>query len=157
MSLPPVEAEAKPHDIWLSALIRRGLGLWKRLGGLDTTPWQADPEKSTSWNRGAYLVNGPGHCGECHTPRNSLMMERADREFAGGPHPDGSGRVPSLRGLIVRGKYKDAKDLQSAMQFGEMMGYDRLSSGGMADVQAGLAKLPENDIAAIAEYLVSLK
>jgi mono/diheme cytochrome c family protein len=156
MSLPAVKAPPKPHDIFLAPVVRRAAGVWKRFG-LDTQPWQPDPEKPPSWNRGSYLANGPGHCGECHTPRNMFMVERSDRQFAGGPHPDGDGRVPSLRNLVERGRYKDVADLASALQFGETLGYDKLSSGGMGDVQAEIAKLPESDIHAIAEYLISLK
>ena len=43
-----------------------------------------DPGQTPEWNRGAYLVNGLGHCGACHTPRNLLGAERADRPLAGG-------------------------------------------------------------------------
>ena len=155
-SLSPVRAPPKPHDVWLLPVVRRGIGLWKLIG-LDTSPWQPDPAQSASWNRGSYLVNGPGHCGECHTPRNLFMVKRSDRAFAGGPHPEGEGRVPALRGLITRGRYKDAKDLASALKYGEALGYDKLSSGGMGDVQVGLAKLPDSDIQAITDYLVSLE
>ncbi|CAN5323819.1 c-type cytochrome [soil metagenome] len=155
-TLAPVNAPRRKHEILFPALVSRGIGLWKH-AALDTTPWAPDPAKSESWNRGSYLVNGPGHCGECHTPRNLIMARRADRPMAGGPHPDGDGRVPSLRSLVARERYKDAKDLASALQFGETLGYDGLSSGGMAAVQANIAKLPESDIQAIAEYLVSLQ
>ena len=72
-------------------------------------------------------------------------------------HPEGKDRVPSLRNLIGRKRYADAEELTSAMRFGETMGFDRLSSGGMGDVQANLAMLPEEDVRAIAEYLISLK
>jgi mono/diheme cytochrome c family protein len=136
-------------------LLRRGVGLWKRLA-LDDTPFMPDPTKSPSWNLGAYLVNAPGHCGECHTPRTIILTPDAGRFLAGAPHPEGKDRVPSLRNLIGRGRYADADELTSAMRFGEMMGFDRLSSGGMGDVQANLAKLPEDHVRAIAEYLVSL-
>jgi mono/diheme cytochrome c family protein len=156
MSLPAVKSPAKSHDIWLVPVVRRGVGLWKRFG-LDTTPWQPDTARSPSWNRGSYLVNGPGHCGECHTARNIFMIKRSDRQLSGGPHPEGEGRVPSLRNLIARSRYKDANDLASAMQYGETLGFDKLSSGGMGDVQAELAKLPASDVQAIAEYLVSLE
>ncbi len=155
-SLPAVKAPHKAHEIWLTPLVRRGVGLWKRFA-LDTHRWQPDPTRSASWNRGSYLVNGPGHCGECHTPRNIFLMKREDRILAGGPHPEGEGRVPSLRNLIGRGRYKDSKDLASALQYGETLGYDKLSSGGMGEVQAELSKLPESDIQAISEYLVSLE
>jgi len=75
----------------------------------------------------------------------------------GGPHPEGEGKVPSLRDLIGRGRYKDAADIASALQFGEIMGYDKISSGGMGQVQTNVSKLPESDIKSIAEYLASLK
>ena len=76
--------------------------------------------------------------------------------MAGGLHPGGEGQVPSLRGLVARGRYKDVGDLTLALQFGETFGYDKLSSGGMADIQMNLAKLPESDVQAISEYLLSL-
>jgi len=156
MTLTPVKADNKPADIPFPFILRRGIGLWKYIGFSDAK-WQPDPNQTASWNRGAYLVNGPGHCGECHTPRNIFMVRDDARAFAGGPHPEGEGRVPSLRGLVERQRYKDAKDLVSAMQFGETLGYDKLSSGGMGAVQSNLSKLPEADVQAIAEYLISLK
>ena len=155
-TLKPVKVENKPRGVPFAFITRRGIGVWKHVG-FSTAAWQPDPSQSESWNRGSYLVNGPGHCGECHTPRTFYMARDDSRKFAGGPHPEGEGRVPALTGLIERKRYKDAKDLASAMQFGEMMGYDKLSSGGMGAVQRNLAKLPEPDIQAIADYLVSLK
>lgn len=155
-TLPPVASPERAAEIPVPALLRRGIGLWKRIG-LDATPWAPDPSQSESWNRGAYLVNGPGHCAECHTPRNMVMALDTAQAFAGGPHPEGTGRVPSLRGLIERGRYKDAKDIASALQFGEMLGYDKISSGGMGQVQRNISQLPEADILAIGEYLASLK
>lgn len=140
----------------LQPLVRRGVGLWKQVA-FDTSPWKPDPSQSESWNRGSYLVNGPGHCAECHTPRNAFMGLDTSQAFAGGPHPEGKGRVPSLVGLIERGRYKDAADLASALQYGEIMGYDKLSSGGMGQVQTNISKLPEDDIIAIGAYLASLK
>ena len=85
------------------------------------------------------------------------MVPVVARLFAGGPHPAGEGRVPSLRGLVVRKRYEDAKDLATALKFGETYGYDKLSSGGMGRIQENLARLPEKDVQAIAEYLVSLE
>ncbi|MCA3575223.1 MAG: cytochrome c [Aestuariivirga sp.] len=156
MTLAPVASPEKPPEIPAPALTRRGVGLWKWVG-LDTTPWTPDPSQSESWNRGSYLVNAPGHCQECHTPRNVFMALDTARALQGGPHPEGVGRVPSLRGLIERGRYKDAADIASALQFGGMLGYDKLASGGMGQVQRNISQLPETDIAAIGEYLASLK
>jgi mono/diheme cytochrome c family protein len=155
-SLPPVKSPEREPDITALPLVRRGVGLWKWVG-LDTTPWTPDPSQSDSWNRGSYLVNGPGHCQECHTPRNIFMARDESKAFQGGPHPEGKGRVPSLRGLIERGRYTDAADLASALQNGEMLGYDKLASGGMGQVQRNISQLPESDIQAIADYIASLK
>jgi hypothetical protein len=76
--------------------------------------------------------------------------------MAGGPHPAEDGEVPGLRGLVARERYKDVADLTLALQYGETFGYEGLSSGGMADVQMNLAKLPQSDVEAISEYLLSL-
>ncbi|MFO1035056.1 MAG: cytochrome c [Hyphomicrobiales bacterium] len=144
-TLTPVHNPRQADAVPLMSLVRRGLGLWK-LAGFSTAAVAADANQS-SWNRGAYLVNGPGHCNECHTPRTLLMASDASRFLAGGPHPDGQGRVPSLRDLIGRKRYKDAADLTpTALQNGELLGYDKLSSGGMGAVQTNLSKLPEADV-----------
>jgi mono/diheme cytochrome c family protein len=155
-TLPPVSSPNRPHDIRFPSLVRRAVGLWKRLAMRDPS-FAPDPAHTESWNLGAYLVNAPGHCGECHTPRDLFMIADESRHLAGGPHPERKGKVPSLRNLLGRGRYADADELTSAMRFGEMMGFDRLSRGGMGDVQANLAKLPEDHVRAIAEYLISLK
>jgi hypothetical protein len=84
------------------------------------------------------------------------MVLDESRSLAGGPHPRGEGKVPSLRDLVGRDRYRDADDLALALQFGETFGYDKLSSGGMAEVQMSLSRLPESDLRAIADYLLSL-
>jgi mono/diheme cytochrome c family protein len=156
MSLPPVFSPSREAQIPIAFLLRRGLGLWKFVG-LDTASWQPDASQTQGWNRGSYLVNGPGHCGECHTPRNLIMVRDNSRFMMGGPHPEGQGKVPSLHGLVETGRYKDQKDLVLALQNGEVFGYENMSSGGMGQVQANMAKLPQADVEAIAEYLISLK
>ena len=155
--LEPASSPGHAPDIPMPGLARRAVGLWKRLA-FGEAGIRPDPERSEAWNRGAYLVNGPGHCGECHTPRNALMIPDERRAFAGGPHPRGDeGIVPSLLDLEGRERYSGVSDLTLALQFGETLGYDKLSSGGMADVQMNLAMLPEDDLRAIAEYLLSLE
>jgi hypothetical protein len=53
-------------------------------------------------------------------------------------------------------RYKDVKDLVLAFQNGEELGYDKMSSGGMGEVRKNIARLPEADVTAIAEYVMSL-
>lgn len=155
-SLPPVVAPEKEAQIPAPWLLRRGVGIWKHLG-FDTAQWQPDASKSAEWNRGAYIANGAGHCNECHTPRNLFMAFDWSKQFQGGPHPGGEGKVPSLIDLVGRGKYTDAADLATAFQNGEMMGYEHMSSGGMGEVQTNLSKLAESDVKAVADYISSLK
>lgn len=155
-SLPAVPSPERRAHVPFERFARRGVGLWDLLA-LRGPLFAPDPARGTGWNRGAYLVEGVGHCGECHTPRDRLMVLDRARAMAGGPHPSGEGHVPSLRGLVARGRYKDAGDLALALQNGETLGYDRLSSGGMGEIQENLSKLPDADVRAIAEYLASLE
>ena len=134
MSLPAVKAERHPPEVLLgpigTPLARRITGLWKLLA-LKQRRINYHADETEAWNRGHYLVNAPGHCSECHTPRNLLMVPITAEKFTGGPHPDGKGKVPSLYDLVERKRYKDADDLAAALQFGETFGYDHVSSGGM--------------------------
>lgn len=155
-SLAPVAAPEKAAALPAEFIIRRGIGLWKWVG-LDTTVWQKSDVQSAEWNLGSYLVNGPGHCGECHTPRNIFMASNTSHFLQGGPHPDGDGKVPSLHGLLERNRYKDKADLVLAFQNGEVFGYENISSGGMGRVQSNIALLPQDHVEAIAEYILSLK
>jgi mono/diheme cytochrome c family protein len=155
--LEPVDSPTRKPEVAALGLARRAVGLWK-LAAPNETGFRQDSERTESWNRGAYLTNGPGHCGECHTPRNALMIPDETRAMAGGPHPRGDeGQVPSLLDLEGRERYDSVSDLVLALQYGETLGYDKLSSGGMADVQRNLAKLPEAELQAMAEYLLSLE
>jgi mono/diheme cytochrome c family protein len=156
MSLRPVRSPRREPDLPLASLARRGVGLWQRMA-FRHPPFSPEPSRPAPWRRGAYLTNAPGHCGECHTPKGWLMIADETRHLAGGPHPGGEGAVPSLRGLLGRKRYKDVDDLVLALQNGETFGYESLSSGGMAAIQENVARLPESDVRAIAEYLLSLE
>ena len=147
-TLPAAGSPSLQPRSWTDGLLRRGIGIWKWLG-LDTSQWVDDPARSASWNRGGYIVNGPGHCGECHTPRNFLMVSDQSRFLAGGPHPAEEGKVRSLRGLIARGRYNDVDALVKGFKFYN----EDMDSGGMGSVQANLQKLPAEDLRAISEYI----
>ena len=83
-TLPAVANVVPPHDLPFPFSIRRGLGLWQLLY-VDGKTLEPDPKASASVNRGAYLIEGPGHCGECHTPRNAIGGLKASLALAGGP------------------------------------------------------------------------
>src|SRR6476620_3107687 len=67
-TLAPVSGKVREHDVPFPFNVRRNIGIWKLLF-MDSKPFTPDAGRSASWNRGAYLVGGPGHCAECHSPR----------------------------------------------------------------------------------------
>lgn len=82
-SLPPVDRLRHPNQLDFPFDIRASLLAWRILYFTPATD-QADPRQSALWNRGAYLVRGPGHCGECHTPRNGMGALLQGRSLSGG-------------------------------------------------------------------------
>ena len=151
-TLPAVPGRAPANDLAFPFSIRRAVGLWKLLyfdnGGL-----RPDPSQSEQWNRGRYLVEGPGHCGECHTPRGLLGEKDETRALAGAPLPDGHGKSPNLRG----GDFLTwtTADIVEALASGFTPAGDVLGDG-MTAVSRNFAELPESDRLAIAVYLKSL-
>jgi len=152
-SLPAARNEVKRAEFTTG---RYMLAFWKWLA-LPKHEFRPLPGKGKAWNRGAYLVLGPGHCGECHTRRNNLMLLDRSRWLAGGPHPVDKVEVPSLRNLIRRGRYKNAEALYQALKNGAARGDERMDEGGMNEVLAALAQLNDDDLRAIAEFLASLR
>jgi mono/diheme cytochrome c family protein len=152
-TLPAVQGKVRGHDLPAAFKIRRMLGGWKFLF-LDGQPFKADPSRSAQWNRGAYLVNGPGHCAECHSPRNLLGAIINSQRFAGGPDPEGGdGWVPNITQAGI-GEYSE-RDIERILETGEMPNGDSVG-GAMTAVVDNLSKLPPEDRAAMAHYLKSL-
>ena len=151
-TLAPVKGKAPANALAFPFSIRRAVGLWKLLY-FDNSGLPPDPSKSKQWNRGRYLVEGPGHCGECHTPRNFLGAMEPNRALAGAPLPDGHGKSANLRGGDFLNWTK--ADIVEALTSGFTPSGDVLGSG-MTAVTRNLAELPESDREAIAVYLKSL-
>jgi mono/diheme cytochrome c family protein len=151
-TLPAVEGRARDHELRFPFNIRRGVGFWKLLY-LDGEPFRPDPSRSAAWNRGAYLVTGPGHCGECHTPRNVLGGPIKSLMFAGGPSPEGDGWIPNITQKPL--KNWSEKDFAELLDTGRTEDGESVSSQ-MRDVVSNTAKLSAQDRAAMAAYLKSL-
>jgi mono/diheme cytochrome c family protein len=151
-TLPAVAGKVRDHDVRFPFNIRRNVGIWKFLF-MDGKPFVADSAKSPQWNRGAYLVNSFGHCAECHSPRNALGGITAAQRFAGGPNPEGEGWVPNItqKGL---GEWS-AKDIAYFLKTGELPDGDSVG-GAMTRVIKNTSQLPDDDLAAMADYLKSL-
>jgi len=151
-TLPPVSGKVRDHDVPFPFNIRRNIGIWKLLF-FDDRPFAPDPSRPAVWNRGAYLVNSFGHCAECHSPRNFLGGIIAAQRFAGGPNPEGEGWVSNIteRGLSDWSE----KDIGYFLETGQTPDGDS-AGGAMARVIKNISQLPEQDRAAIADYVKSL-
>jgi nicotinate dehydrogenase subunit B len=115
-------------------------------------PFEADPTKSASWNRGAYLIEGLGHCGACHSPRNALGAEKAKAYLAGG-FAEGW-EAPALTSLSQAPIPWSEDELFAYLRTGESRLHG-VAAGPMAPVVKELASLPDEDIRAMAVYLGS--
>jgi mono/diheme cytochrome c family protein len=152
-TLPAVMGTANPHDLPFPFNIRRTLGGWKLLF-LDEEPFRSNPANSAKWNRGAYLVNGPGHCAECHSPRNRLGGIIVSQRFTGGPDPEGGdGWVPNITQAGI-GSYSE-QDIEKILTTGDKPDGDTVG-GTMGKVVGNLAQLSAADRAAMAAYVKSL-
>jgi mono/diheme cytochrome c family protein len=151
-TLPAVTGRVRDHDMRFPFNIRRAVGIWKLLF-FDSEPFTPDASKSAQWNRGAYLVNGPGHCAECHSPRNAFGAVIDSLRFTGGPSPDGQGGVPN----ITQYKLGSWTERDIAGTLGDGMTPDAdLVGGNMIEIVANTAKLTPADRMAIAVYIKSL-
>lgn len=153
-TLPAVATLSEPHQLGFPFNVRRGLGLWKLLY-LDGKTYQDVPALSAQLNRGAYLVEGPGHCAECHTPRNVIGGMDTSRRFAGGPDPEGKGWVPNITphadGLA---KWRE-RDIAYLLETGQNPDGDGVG-GTMASVVTNTGYISAADRNAMAAYLKSL-
>jgi len=154
-TLPAVKTPNKEHDLPLIFSWRRGLGLWKLLF-MGNSVAIYDDGMDKVMRRGAYLVQGPAHCSECHTPRNFLGGPDRSRYFAGAPAPDGKGFVPNLTPDKTGMASWSESDIAYSLESGFTPDFDTFGST-MAEVQTNMAKLTGKDRQAIARYLKSLK
>jgi nicotinate dehydrogenase subunit B len=114
--------------------------------------YQADPVRSAQWNRGAYLVEGLGHCGGCHTPRNALGAEVASKPLAGG-WAEGW-EAPPLNGLSHAPIPWSEAELFTYLRTG-FSALHGPAAGSMGPVVREMTALPDADLRAMAHYLAS--
>ena len=155
-SLPPVVAPRKSHDIGFPFSIRALQAGWKLLF---FRPGAFRPRASASpeINRGAYLVQALGHCGECHTPRNPAGGALIGLALAGtSDGPDGE-RVPNITPDAETGLGGWSRDeIVELLASGTKPDFDNVQ-GSMAEVvDDGTSHLTAGDRSAIAAYLLSL-
>jgi mono/diheme cytochrome c family protein len=126
------------------------MAVWNWLN-FKPAPATPDPAKSAAWNRGAYIVNGPAHCGACHTPKSALGAERADQALAGASLQDWfAPDITAHRTLGIGGWSQD--DIVTYLRTG--WNAHAAATGPMAEaVENSTSKMTSADLTAIAVYL----
>lgn len=152
----PVARTNRGHDLDFPYSLRPLLRVWRFLF-FEPARFEADPEKSEQWNRGAYLVRHLAHCGECHTPRNFLGAPVESRHLAGADSGPEGDPVPNITPHPEDGIGDwGPRDIVFYLQTGFDPDGD-VAGGAMSDViDDGTSHLREADLEAIAAYLMSL-
>jgi mono/diheme cytochrome c family protein len=152
LTLAPVHKQVDSNQLPFPFSIRWGMRLWDALY-FKGEPFKADPSKPEAWNRGAYLVQGPGHCAACHTPKTWLGADRTDHALQG----------YSLQGWFAPNITNDPQrglgDWTSADLVAYLKtGHNRFAgaSGPMAEeVVHSSSQMTDSDLSAMATYLES--
>jgi len=153
MTQPAVPAPNRPAELRAPFGFRPLMAMWNTLFH-HAKPFEARPDRDAAWNRGAYLVEGLGHCSACHSPRNALGAESEGADHLAGGEVDGW-YAPPLDGTSpapiawTEEAYFDYLRTGFSVEHGA-------AGGPMAPIVAGLKPLPDSDITAMARYLVSL-
>ncbi|WP_426435276.1 molybdopterin cofactor-binding domain-containing protein [Bradyrhizobium genosp. P] len=151
MAQAPVRATTPQNKLAFPFNLRPLLAGWNALFHQPRT-FQPAPAKSETWNRGAYLIEGLGHCSACHSPRNALGAERQTTYLAGG-FADGW-EAPALTSQSKAPIPWSEDELYAYLRTGESR-FHGVAAGPMAPVVKELAALPDQDIRAMAVYLAS--
>ncbi|PWC56959.1 cytochrome c [Azospirillum sp. TSO22-1] len=154
-SRPASPAANRPHDLSAPFGWRFLLPVWQTLY-LEEGPLKDDPARPAEWNRGRYLVEALGHCGECHSPRGWMGGVDSARALAGNPQGPEGDKVPNLRPGPKGLADWSQGDVEAALEMGMLPDGDFVG-GSMAEVvRNSTSKLTPADRRAIAVYLKSL-
>lgn len=154
-SLPAVQQPSPAHALRFPYNTQVALAVWRALFFTPGPP-VAEPARSAEWNRGAYLVNGLGHCAACHTPRNALGAERQGQALGGGKVAGQGWYAPALDLPDEAGVAQwPLKDVVALLQTG--VAPQGSVTGPMADVVfRSTQHLSDADARAMAVYLQAL-
>ncbi len=152
-TVPAVHTEYARSRLTFPLNIRTGMRAWNVLY-FKEGEFRTDPQKSPEWNRGAFLVEGPGHCGACHTPKSMLGGDKSS-QYLHGSYLQGW-FAPDITNDQRRGLGRwSADDVVAYLK----TGHNRFTAatGPMAEeVTLSSSQMTNDDLKAIAAYLKSL-
>ena len=152
-SLEPISNVPPQHEIRFPFDMRFLMAVWNSLY-FDKDEYVPDPAKSARWNRGAYLVKGPSHCGACHTPKNSLYADREELALSGN-------LVENWWAADLTGDEREGLGGWSSADIVEYLKTGRnrhlMAAGPMVQViTVSTSRMRDDDLAALAAYLKEL-
>ena len=155
MSLPASAQPNREHELAWFLVSSVAATVWKRLF-FDTGEIQQNPARNEQWNRGAYIAEALGHCGECHTPRNLLGALQADLAYAGNAEGPEGELVPNITPHEGTGIGDWSREgLEEFLKFGELPNGE-YTAGSMEAVIEGIRHLTPQDRDALIDYLRAL-
>ncbi|EJW12331.1 Isoquinoline 1-oxidoreductase beta subunit [Rhodovulum sp. PH10] len=152
MSVPPVRNSVPEPAFGFPFKLRPLMAVWNTMFH-DATPFAPDPTKSETWNRGAYLAEGLGHCSACHTPRNAMGAEETGAAHFSGGEAEGW-HAPALTSKNPAPLAWDETALYDYLRTGWSSEHG-VAAGPMAPIVAELKVFPDADIRAMAHYIAS--
>lgn len=152
MSVDPVSQTPPPNRMMFPMNFRPLVAFWNLLFR-HGDPLEDRPGQSVQWNRGRYLVEGPGHCSSCHTPLNFIGAEKGGSDHFAGSIIDGW-TAPPLAGLSTAINPWTQGELVAYLR-GEVAPNHGAAAGPMLPVTHGMATMPLADVQAMATYLLS--
>lgn len=152
-TVPPVQTASKSQDMSFPFNFRSGLKLW-RAAFLDQSPFISEPNKNELWNRGKYIVEGPAHCGACHTPRNFAGARQEELQLHGASDLPNGGKSPPITPEKLQDKGWTISNLKYALKTGVLPDGDAFGGTMGEVVRDGTSFLNDDDLTAIATYLL---
>lgn len=153
-TVPPAAQPSKDQDVVFPFNFRGGLKLWRALF-LDQTGFQTIEGQNEAWNRGKYIVEGPAHCGACHTPRNTLGARQAELRLHGADKLPGGGKSPPITTAALMENGWTEKSLAYALRTGVLPDGDTFGGSMGEVVRDGTRFLSQDDLNAIAGFLMN--
>lgn len=153
-TVPPAAQPSKDQDVVFPFNFRGGLKLWRALF-LDQTGFQTIEGQNEAWNRGKYIVEGPAHCGACHTPRNTLGARQAELRLHGADKLTGGGKSPPITTAALMENGWTEKSLAYALRTGVLPDGDTFGGSMGEVVRDGTRFLSQDDLNAIAGFLMN--
>ncbi len=149
-TLPADPTPSAGHEIGFPFSIRDSIGVWKLL--YLNGHWALPGSLTPTAERGRYIAEALAHCGECHTPRTLLGGMDTSRWLGGAANPSGTGRIPNITPAKLGWT---APDIEQYLTTGFTPDFD-VVGGHMAHVVENMARLPDSDRQAVAEYLLAV-